>query len=320
MSGHVSGHVSGRVGGRVATPRVVCAVGGHADELFALRSPSRPGQSVPASVRSDAGGCALNVAAGLAASGAGVTHAGLRGSDAAGAMVADALRRHGVGDAALVLPDAATGRYAALVEPDGTLALAAAAMGIYARAGELADHAPFTLACEGADALLLDANGPPGAAEMLADRRGGAALALLATSARKAPVLASLMARAEVVFANAGEWAALGDGATESGVTGSGATGSGVTGRIALAFVTDGARGASALRYGEEIARAAPPAGPLRDVVGGGDAFAAGALHAVLTGADPAEALRRGLACAARCVAHEGALGWLADGPSTGGA
>ena len=280
-------------------PRVVCAVGGHSDELFVLGSRSRPGQSIPAHARASAGGCALNVAAGLAGLGASAVHAGLRGEDASGAGVADTLRRHGVGDAGLVLPDAATGRYAAMVEPDGTLALAAAAMDAYARMAEIADHAPFRDALSAADALLLDANGPPGAAERLAALRGpGTALALLATSPRKMRVLAGLMTRADAVFANEGEWAGLGN----------------VAERVPLAFVTLGARGARALRYRREVASATPPAGALIDVVGGGDAFAAGALHAHLTGAEPAEALRRGLARAARCVAHEGALGWL-DAP-----
>ena len=277
-------------------PHVLCAVGGHGDELFVLRSRSRRGHSVPAAVRASAGGCALNVAAGLAALGAGVTHAGLRGDDAAGSMVAAALRRHGVADAALIVPGAATGRYAAMVEPDGTLALAAAAMDVYAAMPRLAAHAPFREALKGADALVLDANGPPGAAEELAALRDGAALALLATSPRKARTLAGLMTRATIVFANEQEWAGLGN----------------VAERVPLAFVTMGARGARALVHGREAANAAPPPGALLDVVGGGDAFAAGALLAHLTGASPAGALERGLDCAARCVAREGALGWLA--------
>lgn len=284
-------------------PQIVCAVGGHADELFRLRAPAVAGQSVPSDVATSAGGCALNVAAALAGLGARATHAGLRGDDAAGALVAGTLAAHGVTDAALVVPGEATGRYAAMVEPDGTLALAAAAMGIYDHTARLADHAPFREAARDADALLLDANGPSGAAEVLAacldgagsDVPGGRTLALLATSTRKAPVLAALVARADVVFANEAEWAVTPG-----------------PDRVPLAFVTRGADGARALRCGETVAEAAPPSGPLVDVVGGGDAFAAGALLAHLEGAEPYEALARGLSCAARCVACEGALGWLA--------
>ena len=275
-------------------PHILCAVGGHVDELFAFRVPSGPGQSVPAAVTASVGGCALNVAAGLAGLGARATHAGLRGDDDANALVAATLARHGIEDAALVLPGGATSRYAAMVEPDGTLALAAAAMDIYARAITLADHEPFRHALAEADALLLDANGPPGAAEALAAERRGT-LALLATSPRKAPVLAALIPDADVVFANEEEWRVLAE----------------VRDSARLAFVTHGAAGARAFRHGREVASAAPPPGPLVDVVGGGDAFAAGALHAHLTGSGPDEALARGLACAARAVAHEGALGWL---------
>ena len=287
--------------GMNASPRVMCAVGGHLDDVFALRAPSAPGQSVPSTLRGSAGGCALNVAAGIAAAGGRATHAGVRGDDPAGAVVAATLRRHRVADAALVAPDVVTGRYAAMVEPDGTLALAAAAMDAYARMADLADHAPFRDALPGADALVLDANGPPGAAETLADMRGDAALALLATSPRKMRVLAGLMPRATIVFANAEEWAGLTDLAPS----------------IPLALVTRGAGGAMAVAHGSVVAEASPPPGPLADVVGGGDAFAAGALLAHLRGASPGEALARGLDCAARCVAQPGALGWLADdGPA----
>lgn len=301
-SAHAFTDVTTGPGRARSRPHVVCAVGGHADDLFRLRAPAVTGQSVPSDVATSAGGCALNVAAGLAGLGARVTHAGLRGDDAAGELVAAALAAHGVVDAALVVPGKATGRYAAMVEPNGTLALAAAAMGIYDHAARLADHAPFGEAARDADALLLDANGPPGAAEVMAARLNApgrtapdrGTLALLATSTRKAPVLAALVARADVVFANEAEWAVLPDPAS-----------------VPLAFVTRGADGAWALRRGETVAEAAPPPGPLVDVVGGGDAFAAGALLAHLEGAEPGDALARGLACAARSVAHEGALGWL---------
>lgn len=285
-------------------PHIVCAVGGHADELYRLRVASRPGQSVPARWSGSAGGCALNLACAVAALGARATHAGLRGDDAGGAAVAGTLARHGVGDAALVPPDVATGRYAAMVEPGGTLALAAAAMDAYARMAELERHEPFREALAGADALVLDANGPPGAAERLAALRGTGSskrtrLILLATSPRKAPVLAPLLGEADVLHANEEEWDVLGAAAPGARET------------VALAFVTRGAHGARVVAQGETLARAAPPPGPLVDVVGGGDAFAAGALHAWLAGAEPAEALERGLALAARCVAREGALGWL---------
>ena len=261
-----------------------------------------------------AGGCALNVAAALGRHGRAVAHAGLRGPDAAGATVAGTLAAHGVADLALVRDDLATGRYTALVEPDGTLALAAAAMEAYGRAELLARHAPYREAALSADALVLDANGPPGAVAALAAARGrGTRLVLLATSPRKAPHLAAVLGEAALLFANEAEWAAMNVSAAMEGSP------------PRLAVVTDGARGVRVLENGREALRRPSRADLVRDVIGAGDALAAGTIHAWLAGAPIAVAVERGLDWAARCLAHPDALGWLAaakpatDGPDAEG-
>ena len=277
--------------------RFLCALGGHSDELFVLREAARSGESMPASARSVAGGCAHNVAAGLAALGHRVAHAGIRGRDPAGATVARSLAERGVADLALERPDLATGRYVAMLEPDGTLALAAAAMDAYDHAIDLADHAPFRAEAEEADAIVLDANGSAEAVHALARRRGSRTrLVLLATSARKVPSIASLVTEADLVLANAAEWRRLLDLSIAP---------------PALALVTAGAEGAVAYRDGRRIAARTAPIVDLADVIGAGDAFGAGALSAWIAGERAEAVLDSGLECAARCVAADGPLGWL---------
>ena len=262
-----------------------------------LRETARAGTSVPARATTSAGGCALNLAAGLAALGQSVAHTGIRGRDAAGRTVADALRHHAVTDLALVRDDLSTGRYAAIIEPDGGLALAAAAMDAYAHAAELERHAPFREAASRADALVLDANGPPGAVRALARCRGPSTrLVLLATSAPKAPAIVPLMDEVDLLFSNADEWGQLATRWSRP---------------PALAFVTRGPEGAAAFRDGSEVAARSAHGARVADVIGAGDAFAAGALAAWLDGAPDADALDRGLATAARCIARPGPLGWL---------
>ena len=284
-------------------PSILCAVGGHSDELFVLRETARSGESMPARASVAAGGCAHNVAAGLAALGHPVAHAGLRGRDAAGEVVARSLAARNVSDASLVRDDLQTGRYVAMIEPDGALALAAAAMDAYAHAGELAKHPPFRAAAASADALVLDANGSPADGQALAACRGAQTrLVLLATSAAKAGAIAPLLDEADVLFTNEGEWArlaALWDRPP------------------ALAFVTRGERGASVFVDGRE--RGARAAVPVRvaDVIGAGDAFATGALSALLENAPIGACVERGLALAARCVAAPGPLGWVDAGGRT---
>ena len=284
-----------------ASARILCTLGGHSDERFVLRERARPGESMPASMparaHGEVGGCAHNIAAALAALGHPTTHAGIRGDDPTGDAVAGSLAARGVADAALVIEGIATGRYAALVEPDGTLALAAAAMDAYDRADELADHAPFRAVATRADALVLDANGPAEAIGRLAAARGpDTRLVLLATSAGKASALRNVVSDADLLYANAGEWDVLAPVWSAP---------------PALAFVTRGADGAVALRHGEVIAERPAPAAAIVDVIGAGDAFAAGSLSAWLGGSGIDAALERGLAAAGRCVAAPGALGWL---------
>ena len=257
-----------------------------------LKSGARPGESVPAVPDASVGGCAFNVAAALSGAGYRVAHAGLRGRDVWGAEVERALRTFGVDDAALVLPDASTGRYVACLNPDGTLALAAAAMEIYDRAGELAAHEPFRAAAGAASMMVLDANASPEVSAGLAEARGGGTeLALLATSPRKAPSLAAVLPEADLVFANDAEWDAL-------------------DARPRLAFVTHGPGGASVVEDGRETLRLPSRARELRSVVGAGDAFAAGVLDARLSSGDHREALERGLDWAALCLASPHATGW----------
>lgn len=275
--------------------RVVVAVGAHWDELFRFERSPRTGESHPATVSETIGGCGFNLAAALARAGHEVVHAGLRGDDGRGAALAEGLAARGIVDAGLAVPGAATGRYAAFVGPDGSVAMAAAAMGVYDHAGLLADHAPFRDALDGADAIVLDANAPPEALVALAST-ARARLVLLATSASKVRAIGPLVPRAAVMFANEVEWDAM--------------EGAGIA-PPAVAFVTRGADGAECRRYGEVSERAPSRAAGVVDVIGAGDAFAAGAIDAWLAGSSERDAMEQGLDWAARCLSHSHALGWL---------
>ena len=274
---------------------ILCAVGAHVDGLYRLQCEARPGLSVPSTRALSIGGCAFNVAAGLSRLGNRVSHAGLRGRDSDGDAVVRSLARWGIADVGIELPGETTGHYAALIQPDGSLALATAAMGIYMHAERLLHHEAFRRAAEAADAMVLDANAPPGANVALAAARGeNTRLALLATSADKATSLEPLLPEAAIVFANESEWSAL------SGRD-----------RAVLAIVTRGARGVSVREHGRMVAEFAAPPATVVDVVGAGDALCVGTLDAWLRGAPIRDAVAWGATLAARCVSHVGALGWL---------
>ena len=275
---------------------VLCLVGAHVDVLYRLRHPARPGLSVPSVRENSVGGCALNVAAGLSALGIATSHAGVRGQDSDGAAVAKTLRERGITDVGVASPDVATGHYAALLDPGGSLALATAAMGAYERAETLLEHAPLREAARRANAMVLDANAPPHTVERLAALRGpDTLLVLLATSADKVGHLDPVLGDAAILFANEGEWRIVAKHHD----------------RIAHTVVTDGERGATLYAKGEIVGRHAAPQTSVADVVGAGDALCAGTLHAWLNGVPLGDAVENGMATAARCVERPSALGWL---------
>lgn len=275
---------------------VLCGVGAHVDSVFRLHERARPDLSVPSTRSVMAGGCALNVACALASFGNTVFHAGIRGRDSDASTVANALSQHGVTDLGLVLPNAQTGHYAALLEPDGSLALATAAMEAYDLADQLVEDPEVQSVAASADAIVVDANAPVEAIASLARLRGTKTkLVLLATSTDKAQKLGGIGPEADLVFANASEWDVLWDWHAE----------------IERAFVTQGEHGVAIYERGRRIDQLPTDPVPVVDVVGAGDAFCAGALNAWLNGARLEIAARRAVASAARCLSHAGALGWI---------
>ncbi|WP_300032568.1 sugar kinase [uncultured Roseobacter sp.] len=62
------------------------------------------------------------------------------------------------------------------------------------------------------------------------------------------------------------------------------------------------------LSLGQDVQQSYPPASKVLDTTAAGDSFNGGYLGALLTGAGQAEALMAGHACAARVVAHRGAI------------
>ncbi|PPD45812.1 MAG: carbohydrate kinase family protein [Methylocystis sp.] len=74
----------------------------------------------------------------------------------------------------------------------------------------------------------------------------------------------------------------------------------------AVWFVTNGRKGATIIRGGRAETVAAVPVEPV-DRTGGGDAFNAGVIASLLSGAEPAEAVRMGLELAAKAISRLGA-------------
>ena len=255
------------------------------------------------------GGAGANVAAGLAREGLTATMVGCVGDDGA-ETATRALRALGVALALRTVPGAATGTVVVLVEADGDRSMAcdrganlaleptdvpdellaahrhlhvsgyslfgrprAATLDVLARARSLG----LTVSLDPASVAPLHLYGP---ARFRADIAG---CDLLLPNAQEAQALTGAPTPAGAARVLAAEHAA-----------------------VAVSCGADGALWAS----GVDVTARPAHGVTVVDTVGAGDAFTAGALAALLDGADGAGCLQRGLTAAARCVAGVGAVSW----------
>jgi len=266
------------------------------DVVARMSGPLAAGSDTPASVSQRPGGAGANVAAWLAEAGVPVALVARAGDDPAGRGAVHALRGHGVDVAAVVLDrDRPTGTCVVLVAPGGERSM-------LPDAGANAALAPGDLPAGAftADAHLhlagytLLRDGPPREAALAALRRARAAgMTISLDPSSAAPLRAfgperflDLAGPVDLMLPNRDEAAVLGS----------------LTPWACEVVVTLGAGGALWTDGGREVAAPAAVAGPVGDTTGAGDAFTAGFLAAWLDGAEPAEALRRANALAARAL------------------
>jgi sugar/nucleoside kinase (ribokinase family) len=252
------------------------------------------GTDTTAAVTFTGGGAAANTAAWLARLGVPVTLVAVVGDDAAGASRLAELTGAGVDCAVRVAPGARTGTVVVL--SDGLERTMLNDRG----ANLLLSTVDVAAALEdAADAVHLHVSGyvffgPARDAGRTALRTAGLTTSVDAASAGPLRQVGgqnflSWVRRADLLFANEDEYAALG-GAPEGHLV-----------------VKRGASGASWLTPGAAPVSAAAPAVKVVDVTGAGDAFAAGLLAAWLDGASPGEALVSGNRAGALAVASLGA-------------
>jgi pseudouridine kinase len=167
---------------------VVCIGGAMIDRKYRLLLPAEMGTSNPADLVLGFGGVARNVAVNLARLGMDVSLVAAVGADPAGAALVEDLKRNGVDARRCIgMQDAPTAEYAALLQPDGSLALGIVAAGsteaaLEAKIGRILASLP-----EGC-AIFADCNLSSRALRKVIDaaRRRERFLAVDAVSVRKA--------------------------------------------------------------------------------------------------------------------------------------
>ncbi len=285
------------------------AIGGaHVDRRARTFGKAIAGASNPGRWISEAGGAALNVASTLSLLGNHVRLVAPRGGDAEGELVAAAASGVGIEDCPVTYLDRATATYTAILDSDGSLAIAVADMAIYDVFGpRQVERRGLREAIASADLVVVDANLPVSTLAAIARRCKGLSIPIAAIGVSPAKVVrfAECAENLAVAFMNEAEAAALcGGKAAEPGQW--------------PALLTDRGLGAGVVTRGGEPAVLfegtrrwmLPGLADISivDVTGAGDAFAAATLDMLSRGLPLAEAARFGVAAATLTLAQPTAV------------
>ena len=288
--------------------------GAHNDRIGRTTGAHRSGVSNPGNLHATVGGGVVNALRNARLRGVvNVAIISARGGDIDGLAVEKAIVDAGIADLSGVFLDRRTASYTAILDHDGELVSGLADMGIYEEAlpRQLRRHNVGN-AMASAHCLLIDANLPEKALELVAAAHPGP-LNAIAVSPAKAPRLFAVADRLGTVFMNRNELAVL-TGAFEHRTALHTLRKRG----IGRAVVTAGADTVAVLD-GTKVTKIRVPAiTPVRDVTGAGDALAGATLARLAT--DPqtplTEAVRDGIAAAGLTIQADGPLAGSLTGPA----
>ncbi len=285
---------------------VLCIGAANLDRKLRAANKLVMGTSNPAGVVESFGGVARNIAENLARMGAAVSLITALGKDSSGRALLAQLDTVGIDTSgALLLDDAASGTYTAVLDVDGEMAVALADMALYDRI------TPAFLAQRqqqraGASLIVADLNLTQEAVHTLQQDalRDGVELVIVAVSEPKMKRLPASLDGVRLLILNAGELAArVGrELKTDDDLAAACRTLQAQGARDVV--VTLGARGVLFTTADGGVERLDAPPAKVIDVTGAGDAFAAGVVLSLHSGgADLALACRRGLQLAALTIA-----------------
>ena len=275
------------------------------DVVVRLSGPLAQASDAPAEIRFRGGGSAANTAAWLGAAGADVALVARVGDDERGRGAVEELRGMGVDTRVVLDPGQSTGTCLVLIDPGGERTMAPDAGANDALSEEdLAEDLLAGAAHLHVSGYALLRDGSRAAARDAIERALNAGIGVSVDPSSSALLDASFLERAAgagLLLPNASEAHALtGDSDPEAAARA-------LAERFGEVVVTLGAAGALWTDGDEVLRAAAEPVDRVEDSTGAGDAFAAGFLHARVTGASTAEALAAGCKLAARAVRQPGA-------------
>ncbi len=287
-------------------PTVAVYGGANVDIQARCADRYRPADSNPGTAAMSLGGVGRNIADNLARLGLATELVTVFGGDDNAAVLADGCRARGIEvGRSLILPDEATSRYVCILDADGSLVGAVAAMRAMDRFGPAELAARFEPG-DDADVIVIDANLPVDTIALAADRWRDKPMLLDTVSATKARKASAMVGRFSMLKPNVPEaYALLGLGQERESDHSTAAVL--MLGRRLLdcgvreAFISLGPRGLSWLdKDGSGLA--APLSMAVVNVSGAGDAAAAALVWATVHGATTREKAGFAVAAASLCA------------------
>ncbi len=277
--------------------RLLAIGGAHVDRRGKMAEPFFPGASVPGTMEEEVGGGAFNALRVAVRRGAVGSMMSVRGGDAAGAMVADAIAEQGIADLSVVFLDRATPSYTALIDRDGEVVAALADMGLYALAfARQMRRAKVREAIAASDATLCDANLPEAALRKLAALCEARPLFAIGISPAKVGRLAGVLSSLSCLFLNRREAVVLTGLAADAPVDALVAALRQLG--VERGVITQGNAPVAAFERSAAVCLSPPLPERVVDVTGAGDALAGACCIALLQCRPLGEALREGVAAA----------------------
>lgn len=262
---------------------VLCMGGAHVDLIACPNAALLTATSNPGTVGRRVGGVAYNVACGLADRRRRVALIGIVGDDDDGGFIRATLDTHSITDALITSTSYPTGRYVAIEDEHGALVAGVAdtrcldTLSPDALGPQLDMH-------KGARWWFADANLAKEALHTVASYSNRPRLALDAVSVAKAPRLAPLLDRAELLFCNAGEANVL------------------PVGRCSAVVITDGPAPVRVIEDGV-CSTIDVPSRDVRSATGAGDRLIAATLDRLLANQPFADAVKAGIQAATSLIA-----------------
>lgn len=280
------------------TSRKLLVFGGaHVDRRGRVSGAYVAEASNPGTMREDVGGGAFNAARAAVQRGVTASLMSVRGGDAAGEQVAEAIEAAGITDLSATFLDRATPSYTAILTDTGELVTGLADMSLYEHAfPRLLARRAIREALAEADAILCDANMPAEAITRLADLAEEKKIHAIAISPAKVERLARVLNRLAGLFMNRREACRLAGLPAEA--TSLEAARALAAKGLAAGVITAGS--GPVLCFRDDLFRQIEPPSPaaIADVTGAGDALAGAAVAASMRGLAFAEAVREGMAAA----------------------